>query len=64
VQLSEIVNQAKYQNVVTILTKQGKDMAAIAPISALKEDPDAGAKKAATSAIQPSKKSAPVRQQG
>jgi prevent-host-death family protein len=63
-QLPEIINQARYQNVVTILTRHGKDMAAIAPIGALKEDPDAGAKKVAISTTQLSKKSAPARRQG
>lgn len=51
--LAEIANRARYEKVVTILTRHGKDVAAVAPIEALKTPPEPLGKKRATSAKRP-----------
>jgi antitoxin (DNA-binding transcriptional repressor) of toxin-antitoxin stability system len=54
--LAEIANQAKYQSKITILTKHGEEVAAVAPLSALKDPPDSGNKKRVSSARVSSRK--------
>jgi len=52
---AEIVGEAQYGNETTVLTRHGKDIAAVIPISALPTLPDPNKRKPASSAVEAKK---------